>query len=134
MRISDWSSDVCSSDLFEANFRADASSRFSEENRWGFFPSFSAGWRLSEEPFIKNLGVFSNLKIRASYGEVGNQNGLGYYDHISVYQFATSLIPFPSGDAQHVFNPRLPSQRRSWETETISTLGLKPGFMQNHLT
>src|SRR3546814_8419089 len=65
--------------LFEANFRADASSRFSEENRWGFFPSFSAAWRLSEEPFIKNLGVFSNLKIRASYGEVGNQNGLGYY-------------------------------------------------------
>lgn len=120
--------------LFEANFRADASSRFSEENRWGFFPSFSAGWRLSEESFVKALNIFSNLKIRASYGEVGNQNGLGYYDHIRVYQFASSLIPFPSGDAQHVFNPRLPSQSRSWETVTNSNLGLELGFLNNQLT
>ena len=60
--------------LAEVNLRADASSRFAKGNRWGYFPSFSAGWRLGEEEFIKKLGIFDNLKIRASWGKLGNQN------------------------------------------------------------
>lgn len=52
--------------LFEANLRADASSRFAPEYRWGFFPSVSAGWRISDEPWLKNAHIFDNLKVRAS--------------------------------------------------------------------
>src|SRR5699024_2280029 len=68
--------------LFEANFRADGSSRFSSRNKWGIFPSFSIGWRITEEDFMKEQNLFSNLKLRASWGQLGNQNGLGLYDHI----------------------------------------------------
>ncbi len=119
--------------LFEANFRADASSRFSDKNKWGFFPSFSGGWRVTEEEFMQSQSIFSNLKIRISYGEVGNQSGLGLYDHIPVYQISNGLIPFPSSDAQHIFNPRLPSEERTWETIATSNIGLEMGFLKNKL-
>ena len=59
--------------LFEANVRADGSSRFAKGSKWGVFPSFSAAWRLSEEGFIKNLGFVDNLKLRASWGQTGNE-------------------------------------------------------------
>ena len=67
--------------LFEANLRADASSRFHKDNRWGWFPSFSAGWRISEESFMKPIAWLNNLKLRASYGTLGNINNVGYYDY-----------------------------------------------------
>jgi TonB-linked SusC/RagA family outer membrane protein len=66
--------------LIDARFRYDASSRFPEGKRWGFFPSVSAGWRISEEGFIKdNTDLFSNLKLRASYGEMGDDGSAGNY-------------------------------------------------------
>ena len=68
--------------LFEANMRYDGTSRISSENRWGIFPSFSAGWRITEEDFIKdlNLNWLNNAKIRASWGQLGNQN-IGLYPY-----------------------------------------------------
>ena len=60
--------------LLNASFRADGSSKFSGNNRWGYFPSVGAGWIISEEPFMKNQKVFNNLKIRGSWGKVGNAN------------------------------------------------------------
>lgn len=54
--------------LFEANIRADASSRFHKDNRWGYFPSFSAGWRVNQEEFMKDIHWINNLKVRASWG------------------------------------------------------------------
>src|SRR5699024_168322 len=60
--------------LFTATLRADASSRFESGNRWGLFPSFSVGWRISDEPFMEQFKAISNLKIRASWGRLGNQN------------------------------------------------------------
>ena len=60
--------------LFEANLRADASSRFPKDNRWGVFPAISAGWRISEETFIKdNVSWISNLKLRLGWGRTGNE-------------------------------------------------------------
>lgn len=59
--------------LFEGNFRYDGSSRFAKGNRWGIFPSFSAGWRLSEEEFMKDIPWIYNLKLRASWGQLGNE-------------------------------------------------------------
>lgn len=63
--------------LFEANFRSDASSRFAKDFRWGYFPSFSAGWRITEEPWMSSVKPYvQNIKIRASWGKLGNQNAL----------------------------------------------------------
>src|SRR5690606_3245300 len=59
--------------MVTANFRADASSRFSENNRWGYFPSISAGWKISDEDFLKDLSWLSNLKLRGGWGRLGNQ-------------------------------------------------------------
>lgn len=67
--------------LFEAQFRYDGSSKFASGHRWGFFPSFSAGWRISEEPFFRNtdfLQFVNNLKVRTSYGELGDDSGVNY--------------------------------------------------------
>ena len=58
--------------LLEANIRADASSRFHKDNRWGVFPSFSAGWRISQEEFMQDINWINNLKLRASWGQLGN--------------------------------------------------------------
>ena len=64
--------------LLEANLRIDGSSRFSKSNRWGYFPSVSGAWRISEEPFMENAKhILDGLKIRASYGTLGNQNLAG---------------------------------------------------------
>ncbi len=73
--------------LVEANFRADASSRFHKDNRWGgYFPSFSAGWRISEETFMKETRSWlDNLKLRVSYGSLGNINNVGNYDYFQNY-------------------------------------------------
>ncbi|WP_308597264.1 TonB-dependent receptor [uncultured Parabacteroides sp.] len=73
--------------LFEANIRADASSRFADGNRWGYFPSFSGAWRLSEESFMENTSEWlNNLKVRASWGLLGNQSALDdYYPWMNTY-------------------------------------------------
>lgn len=69
--------------LFEANARYDGSSRFAGDNKWGFFPSFSAGWRFSDEAFWESMkGVVSNAKLRASWGQLGNQDIYSYYPTI----------------------------------------------------
>ena len=66
--------------LFEANLRADGSSRFGSNNRYGIFPSFSAGWKIHEENFMENTKSWlSNLKLRASWGQAGNNQGIGNY-------------------------------------------------------
>ena len=118
--------------LFEANFRADASSRFSKKNRWGVFPSFSAGWRITQEDFMQNQKVFSNLKLRASWGQLGNQNGLGLYDHIAQYSFS-GYYPFASGLGQWASVKQLPSEERTWETVEMTNFALEMGFLDNRL-
>lgn len=61
--------------LVEANFRADASSRFQKKHRWGVFPSASVGWRITEEKFMKNQRIFDNLKLRVSWGQLETRTG-----------------------------------------------------------
>ena len=70
--------------LFEFNFRYDGSSRFAKANRWGFFPSVSAGWRINKELFMQNIDAISNLKLRLSWGQLGNQQ-------ISLYSFLNTI-------------------------------------------
>ena len=104
--------------LFEANARYDGSSRFPTGNKFGFFPSLSAGWRISEEGFLKdNIAWVHELKIRGSWGKLGNQN-IGNYP----YQQVLSLgINYPFGGATQVLNPgtaalTLPNPEIHWET------------------
>lgn len=80
--------------LFEANFRADASSRFAKGHRWGCFPSFSAGWRISEESFMDDARSWlQSLKIRGSWGKLGNQNALSdYYPWMNTYNIGAKYI------------------------------------------
>ncbi|MCX2837716.1 TonB-dependent receptor [Salinimicrobium sp. MT39] len=111
--------------LLEANVRADASSRFAEDNRVGVFPSFSAGWRISEEAFFENAkSIFNDLKLRASWGQLGNQDALDdYYPTIPTlglgadYPFNSTITP---GAA--VINAK--NEALIWEKTTSYGLGL----------
>ncbi len=83
--------------LFEANARYDGTSRIHPDTRWGFFPSVSAGWRMSEESFMQNLGWLDNLKLRASWGQLGNQN-VGTYPYQNVLSSPSILLdPWKQG-------------------------------------
>lgn len=121
--------------LFEMNLRADASSRFKRGNRWGVFPGISAGWRLSEEGFIKDMNLFSNLKLRASWGQLGNQTIEGYWPYLTVinqnynlsYNYGGSLA---SGAAVTA----LVDEDITWETTSTLDIGVDLGFFDNKLT
>jgi TonB-linked SusC/RagA family outer membrane protein len=126
--------------LFEANFRADASSRFKKENRWGYFPGFSAGWRLTEESFIKDLGIFSNLKLRASWGQLGNQyatnsNGEMFWPYLTVIEQSNDLsYSYNKNFAPGAAVTSLVDENITWETTTTSDIGLDIGLLNNKLT
>ena len=120
--------------LFEANLRADASSRFKRGNRWGVFPGFSAGWRLGEEDFIKNLNLFSNLKLRASWGQLGNQTLDGYWPYLTTitqnYENSYSAGgQLTSGAAV----TQLIDENITWETTSSLDVGLDVGLLNNKL-
>ncbi|MEZ4968747.1 MAG: TonB-dependent receptor [Flavobacteriaceae bacterium] len=121
--------------LLQVNLRVDGSSRFGDGNRFGFFPSVSAGWNITNEPFMENLSdgsVLSDFKLRGSWGQLGNQNiGLNRFRSIynlnQRYQFGGNVV---SGSAiTQAGNPNI-----SWETATITNIGLDASFMNNRLT
>lgn len=117
--------------LFEANFRYDGSSRFAPDHRWGFFPSASAAWRISEEPFMDNFTALSNLKLRVSYGELGN-NSIGNYDWQSIYSSANYAggSDLLSGIAiTSIANGAL-----SWESTAVANVGIDYAFFNDRLT
>lgn len=111
--------------LVEANMRYDGTSRLNPDSRWGAFPSFSAAWRVTEEDFIKNLGLgwMNNLKIRASYGTLGNQN-IGNYPYQAILSL-TGNYPFDDASLNSgVAQTRLANPVIKWETTTITDVGL----------
>ncbi|MDD7885084.1 TonB-dependent receptor [Flavivirga sp. 57AJ16] len=117
--------------LLTANFRADASSVFGPSNQWGYFPSFSIGWRLSKENFINENGFFNDIKIRFGWGEVGNdriepyawygQVGTGYN-----YVIGGNIIPGIAAET-------LENKDLKWEISTQTDLGLDIAFLDNRL-
>jgi TonB-linked SusC/RagA family outer membrane protein len=118
--------------LLEANLRADGSSRFGSDNRWGWFPSFSAGWRLMEESFMENLSdTFSNLKLRASWGRMGN-NSIGNYDWMANY--VTGNVVMDGSGSKGLYRSSLSNSKLHWETTTTTDIGLDFGFFDNRLT
>lgn len=121
--------------LFEMNLRSDASSRFKEGYRWGVFPAFSAGWRLGEEDFIKDLGVFSNLKLRASWGKLGNQNIDNYWPYLGVISQTNALsYSFKGTFAPGAAITSLVDETISWETAITTDVGIEVGLLDNRLS
>ena len=118
--------------LFEANFRSDASSRFAKEHRWGFFPSFSAAWRISEEPFMeRSKSWLDDLKLRASWGQLGNQDALSgkqdgtsdYYPWMNTYKLDGSY-PFGGQLMQGYYQGDYHLSTISWERSTTWGVGI----------
>lgn len=129
--------------LLTATMRADGSSKFGENNKYGYFPSIGLGWNIHEENFMADNTLFTNLKLRASWGETGNQDGIdskvslasfadskGDIDTYPLDPNATTLDDYPFGTvAVRTANPDL-----KWEIATQTTIGLDFGLLNNRLT
>jgi TonB-linked SusC/RagA family outer membrane protein len=118
--------------LLTANFRADAYSGFGVENRWGYFPSFSGGWRISNEKFFSDVEVVNDLKLRIGWGEVGNGQ-VGPYSH---YGLVSPGAPYVSGGlVVPGSNPTtLESTNLKWETTQQTNIGIDVSLLKNRLS
>ena len=117
--------------LFEANLRYDGSSRFGTGHKWGLFPSFAAGWRLSEEDFMSSLkSVIQDLKIRATWGTLGNQKIGGRYPFASTLSFGANYVS--NGVVQDgIALSELAAKDISWESTEMTNLGIDFTILRN---
>lgn len=118
--------------LFSFNLRADGSSKFSPDQRWGYFPSASAAWRVSRENFMKNVSFINDLKFRAGYGQVGN-NRIADYLYINtfnnnVYYYGINGSPVYGYTSAGLVNPNL-----KWETTINRNIGLDLSILRSRL-
>ena len=122
--------------LLEFNGRYDGSSKFMPENRWAFFWGTSIGWRINEEAFLKNVKWLSNLKLRASYAEMGSQSGIDNYDGYQFYNLHTLNGAYVGNDKLTYIatNGKFASTTRQWERIKNYNVALDFGFLNNHLT
>ena len=120
--------------IFTATFRRDGSSKFAKENRFGNFPSFALGWNIGNEEFMQQFEFLSSMKLRASWGKIGNDK-ISYFDRFSRVQsdlfaiFGNPDAPIPAATYNKTGNPDL-----KWETTTQTDIGLEMGFLNNRLT
>lgn len=120
--------------LIEGNLRYDGSSRFQlSDKRWGLFPGVSAGWRISQEPFFKNVKWVNELKLRASYGEAGNQDGIGLYEFIQQITLG-GVYPFGAGRQDPAASLQgMVAYNRTWETVVNKNIGIDAALLSNKL-
>lgn len=124
--------------ILTGTVRRDGSSRFMRGNRWGVFPSVSAAWRIKEESFLKDVDFISNLKLRASYGEAGNQN-IGLFQYLSSYTTGkrSSNYGYVFGQDKTYIDGMvqafLPNPNLKWETSKQTDIGIDLGFFNNKL-
>ena len=120
--------------MLTATLRADASSRFSKDNRWGYFPSVALGWRISEENFLKNNKVVSNLKLRLSYGQTGQQDILNDYPYMTTFTVSYPESSYLFGDTWYnTYRPNAYDKDIKWETTITWNAGLDYGFLDNRI-
>jgi TonB-dependent starch-binding outer membrane protein SusC len=119
--------------LLSANIRADGSSKFPEDNRWGTFPSVSGGWRISSEPFFSSISdKINELKLRASWGQLGNDKISNYYQYYATLSSVDS--PTLDGSAYTAYaEDGMANKNIKWEVTTQTDLGLDIGLMKNKL-
>jgi len=113
----------------DGSIRADGSSKFGINKRWGYFPSGGVAWRAGQEDFIKNLNVFDELKLRASLGLSGNQNGIGSYAAQGLWSSGANYLEQPGISPSQLANPDL-----TWETTRQFNVGAEFGFFKNRLS
>lgn len=120
--------------LLTASLRRDASSKFSAENRVGYFPAFAAAWKLKDE-FFKGARVVSDLKLRLGYGITGQQDGIGYYSYLPRYSTSNSGATYQFGNTFYSYlRPEGYDPTIKWETTTTSNVGLDFGFANNRIS
>lgn len=121
--------------ILAASVRRDGTSRFSEDNRWGTFPSVALAWRVNQEPFLKDNPVLSTLKIRAGYGITGQQEGIGNYNYLPVYTYSQDGAQVQFGDQwYYTYRPEAYVGDLKWETTKSYNAGFDFGFLKERLT
>lgn len=121
--------------LLTASLRQDGSSRFSEENRWGLFPSAAFAWKIKEESFLKDSKTLSDLKLRLGYGVTGQQDGIANYYHRPSYFSGFTDQQYTFGNNSYLtVNPGAYNLNLKWEETASSNIGLDFGFFKNRLT
>ncbi len=114
--------------LIDFSIRADGSSSFGADNRWGYFPSVGGAWRVKQEDFLKDVRILSDLKIRASYGVTGNQNGLGSFAALGLWGGGTPYQGAPGIAPQQLANPNL-----KWERTNQFNVGVDASFFDERI-
>jgi iron complex outermembrane receptor protein len=121
--------------MLTATIRRDGTSRFGPDQRWGTFPSVALAWRLSKEPFVKNLNLFSNLKLRASYGITGQQEGIGNYNYLPVYTLSQAGAQYIFGEQiVNTYRPEAYVADLKWETTRAFNYGIDFGFLNDRIS
>ena len=123
--------------ILQFNLRADGSNNFAPENQWGYFPSISGAWRVSQENFINLPNYIYDLKLRVSYGATGNASGVGSYPYLSTYSTPSAGYVFGSGSQQIVSAYQLQSLANpdlKWETQKMTDIGLDAVLFNNSLS
>ena len=115
--------------LLGFSVRRDGSSRFPKDGRYGVFPSISLGWNVSDEEFMKNQEMISLLKVRASYGETGNQSGIADFGYLRTFESGSNY-----NDQSGLSLARLGNEDLKWETTEQVDVGLEIGFLKNRIT
>lgn len=121
--------------MLTATVRRDGTSRFHSDTRWGTFPSIALGWRVTEEAFLKDNPILSNLKIRASYGVTGQQDGIGNYGYMPVYTIGQDGAQYQFGNEYYyTYRPEAYNKLLKWETTTSWNAGFDFGFLKDRIT
>ncbi len=120
--------------LITASLRRDASSKFSKENRVGYFPSVAAAWKLKDD-FFKSANIISDLKLRVGWGSTGQQDGIPYYSYLPYYSRSDAGAQYQFGNTYYSFlRPSAYDPDRKWETTTTTNVGLDFGFLNNRIS
>lgn len=121
--------------LLTATVRADGSSRFSREHRWGIFPSLALAWRMKEEAFLKDLNWLSDLKLRLGYGVTGQQDGIANYSYLSGYYLSKNTAMYQFGDKfYNMYRPSAYDQDIKWEQTQTYNAGVDYAVLDNRLS
>ncbi len=120
--------------LFTATVRADGTSRFSPDNRWGIFPAAAVGWKINEEAFLRDSKVISLLKLRLGWGITGQQDIGGYYDYMGRYTYGNQFAMYPFGNTYYItLRPEGYNQDLKWEETTTWNAGLDYSLLNDRI-
>lgn len=121
--------------LLTATLRRDGSSRFGPANKWGWFPSVALAWKISEENFLKDSKILSDLKLRVGYGVTGQQDGINDYDFLSFYALSAPNATYQFGNTFYqMFRPGAFNPNMKWEETSTTNIAVDYGFLDNRIT